>query len=197
MLIHCKEGARRGPFAAAAWLMAKTGRPMQEVVRFLEQLRCLVHLGHGMKDTLKYHERGLAHLFFDLGAAVLQRPLPAVLSRVELLNELRVPPASGQVPVASPAGQPSSGSSSGAVKVQPDPPASGQSSASDPPASGQVPQDKPAAQSPASGQVPVVADPARQSPPGPEPTPASGQDKQSPASDRADWGGGNSFPDPG
>lgn len=76
MLIHCKEGARRGPFAAAAWLMAKTGRPMQEVVRFLEQLRCLVGRGHGMQDTLKYHERGLAHLFFDLGAAVFSRRAP-------------------------------------------------------------------------------------------------------------------------
>ena len=60
MLIHCKEGAHRAPFAAACWLMAKTGRPMQEVVMFLEELRCLVHMRHDMTDVLKYHERKLA-----------------------------------------------------------------------------------------------------------------------------------------
>ena len=44
MLIHCTEGAHRGPFASAVWLMAKTGRTMHDVVKYLEQLRCLVHL---------------------------------------------------------------------------------------------------------------------------------------------------------
>ena len=48
--------------------MAKTGRTMHEVVKYLEQSRCLVHLRPDVKDRLKHHDRELALLFRDLRA---------------------------------------------------------------------------------------------------------------------------------
>ena len=95
MLIHCKEGAHRGPFASAVWLMAKTGRTMHEVVKYLEQLRCLVHLRPDVKDRLRHHDRELSHLFRDLRAGQVyhggpwaDQPLPAIMSSDELLRHL-------------------------------------------------------------------------------------------------------------
>ena len=84
--------------------MAKSGSTTVEVVRFLEKLRCLVHLGSRATHCLSYHERELASLFYDLGVGgPLDTPLPAVLSADELAHELQmqVPvtsSASGQVP---------------------------------------------------------------------------------------------------
>ena len=95
MLIHCTEGAHRGPFASAVWLMAKTGRTMHEVVKYLEQLRCLVHLRPDVKDLLRSHERELSNLFRDLRAGQIYhggpwatQPLPAIKTSDELLRHL-------------------------------------------------------------------------------------------------------------
>ena len=181
MLIHCKEGAHRGPFASAVWLMAKTGRSMHEVVKYLEQLRCLVHLRPDVKDRLRHHDRELSLLFRDLRAGQVyhggpwaDQPLPAIMSSDELLRHLDRDKKQHKEPDKEPDNEPAKEPASGQVPAKyssssskPDPPASGQSSASGqvppssasgqvPPgqASGQVSQEEPAAQSPAFGHVP-------------------------------------------
>ena len=152
---------------------------MEEVVRFLEKLRCLVDLRHDVKDLLKQHERGLARIFPAC------RPLPEVMSAKELLSFKRpqLQNTFRQVPDASSAGSQSS-------------------------ASGQVPQEQPAAQSPASGQVPVAAKvesppdgkfsasgQVPQEKPGAQ-SPAFGQAKEEPAPGLADWGSPSPSPAP-
>ena len=90
VLIHCREGAHRGPFAAAAWVMAKTGRSKTEVNALLEQLRRLVHIDPALQRCLKFHDENLSTLFLTRGEPA--RPLPAVLSAEQLLHELHMRP---------------------------------------------------------------------------------------------------------
>ena len=147
MLIHCKEGAHRAPFAAAAWLICKTGKPVEEVVTFLESLRCLVDIRGAMFNALQRHQDELSTLLRDDTGFLKWSALHSVIHERKLIFQLGRDSASGQAPASS--GDAASGqvaASSGARAEAAGKPAQ---QPTDEPASSPKPKARPAARKPA------------------------------------------------